>query len=490
MSEIKTETVVQTTVEDTPSVIPEQLNYERLEYAAPKYKYSRLVPLSGGQTFPVPLSTSQEVLFEVPVNVANLSESILSANISISRQGDGRYAWWHTDGMPIITNFEMYTRSGVELCKVPHFNKYMKIVRKIFTPLSEYKTNDPSTWMYPSKVEAGDVPAITPNNGQSGTSYDENAYVMSSVAMGQGANTQINLVLNMKLGAIKRTIMELNKDIIFPDIVVFRFQFGPANQFAYSGSSGTDPSAGVLDLISAAFLAPAPAITAEVVIYNLEIQLAIEKNEDLAQVVRRLVNSDVGLNILVDYPHVAKQNLNAINQNISLRFNRGHGRNLLGVIVAPFNATEKNNTAYDCYNVVNAGTSAAYTNGGATGGVAITAAKVTEYKSSLDTIDLQGSTVKCGLFQAGDYRENKRHLENSAYLDARVYNNSWFHYDKFYESNLVNNHLEQNLDRGLSLIVERKYDFMATCIDQNLNWLTVGLAQKDLHIGANMISYQ
>ncbi len=55
--------------------IPIQLNYKYKEYAGPKYKFSRIVPLSGSQVVSLPADSTAEVLMEIPTNVINLAES-------------------------------------------------------------------------------------------------------------------------------------------------------------------------------------------------------------------------------------------------------------------------------------------------------------------------------------------------------------------------------------------------------------------------------
>lgn len=464
-------------------LVPEQLNYKFKNYAGPKYKFSRIVPLSGSQSVDIPVSSTAEVLMEIPTNVLNFEESVLFANIAIAAQGAGNHLWYHSDGMPIISEVDLYTRSGIYLCQLPNFQNYMKIVRKIFTSKKEFDTNDSTTWLYNSNTPSNQAPAITPNNGPASNPYVESAYVVSDSSLGQAANTQINLTLNMKLGAIKKTILALNKDIVFPDIIVFRLLFGPANKFAYFSTSGADPTAGVpTAIVPAAMVAPAPTNgTAAVRVYNLTLFLATEKNEDLAQTVRAIVNSPSGMNILIDYPYSYKQGLSGTSQNISLRFNRGHGKNLLGIVTSPFNSNETVNTAFDCFNVANAANAPNTAVG----------AKILNYYSQLDNVRLQDIQINCGNPQADDYRENKRFLQDNAYLDLPVYQNNFFHMDQFYEENPLQVESPENMDKGMSLIVERKYDlYNNMTASTQYNWYTHAFLQKDLHIGSNMIQYQ
>src|SRR6185437_5360232 len=132
-------------------LVPCQLDYKMRNYAGPKYKYSRIVPLSGSQQVDLPVTSTAEVLMEIPTNVINLAQSFLYADIAIAPQGATNHIWWHTDGCPIISEVDLYTRSGIYLCQLPNFQNYMKIVRKLHTSRKEYDSNDASSFLYPSQ---------------------------------------------------------------------------------------------------------------------------------------------------------------------------------------------------------------------------------------------------------------------------------------------------------------------------------------------------
>jgi len=88
-----------------------------------------------------------------------------------------------------------------------------------------------------------------------------------------------------------------------------------------------------------------------------------------------------------------------------------------------------------------------------------------------------------------DYRENKRHMANTCFIDAGMYNNNWFHYDNFVEKS--NNLDDENCDKGLSLEFERKYDFVASMVSGNTlyNWYTIILCQRLMHNTKDGIRY-
>src|SRR6185437_15973905 len=131
-----------------------------------------------------PVTSTAEVLMEIPTNVINLAQSFLYADIAIAPQGAANHIWWHTDGCPIISEVDLYTRSGIYLCQLPNFQNYMKIVRKLHTSRKEYDSNDASSFLYPSQSLPNVPPGITPNNGPASQAYEEAGYIMSDAAMG------------------------------------------------------------------------------------------------------------------------------------------------------------------------------------------------------------------------------------------------------------------------------------------------------------------
>ncbi len=487
-------------------VIPVQLDFAKYEYAAPKYKYTKILPLTGTQTYSLPLASNTEVLFEIPSIVMNLSESYLYAQVAIPQQAVGNFSWIHSDGMPFIESIELTTRSGVILCQIPNFQKYCKVMRKLHTKKSEFESSDRQSWFYPySNLPAASSTAtnITGNNGPSSNLYNEPQYMLHSIASAGAVGVgQLDLTMNFPLRAIKKSIFELNKNLVFPEIIVLKVTFGGANKIAYLGTSATVAATGAAAL-DGTLAAVAPTVFAAgcfVVLANLTLYMAVERNETLAQVTRSMVNSASGLNILIDFPYCYKQAIAASqNQNLSLRFSRSQGLSIQEIVAVPFNATESLNTAYDHFNVAALDT-AVDNNGVLIAGAAGTsgsATKLYSYTTQLDNVKLQDSEVYCGMVKGDDYRENRKHFKDTCIINSRVYNQNWMHVDKFYEEPLNDNIPQENMAKGLSCIVERKWDFIGTGAGAggvvgapSISWITCAILQKDLHIGSNIVAFQ
>src|SRR5271166_4223605 len=105
---------------ESKHTIPPQLDYGRQDCSFPKYKMSRLVPLSGSQSVTIPNASTAEVLIEIPTNVFNFAESYLYADVTYPAQGAGNWSWIFWGGMPLISEVDLYTRSGIYLAQIPN----------------------------------------------------------------------------------------------------------------------------------------------------------------------------------------------------------------------------------------------------------------------------------------------------------------------------------------------------------------------------------
>jgi hypothetical protein len=469
---------------------PSQLDFSIKDYAGPKYKFTRLVPLSGFQTVTIPTNTTVEVLIEIPTVVFNGHESFLSGTLSLPIEGAAIMTWLYADTISMIQSLDFYTRSGVYICQIPYVPQYTKVCRKLHTCREEFGNNDISSLLAPSRSLNNAPPGIPPTVTTVGfqpasRNWDDTAYTLNTTTnMGYPVNTgPATFNFRIPMHAFKDSIWAMDKDIVFPEVMVMRIVFGPAQRMGWGGTSATDPT-----------IAPT-ALANPITINNLNLYLAVEKNDTLAGIVRNAVNT-TGVKLLIPYVYVYKNSLAATNQNISLRFNRGHGKNLLSVITAPFaTASYILNTTYDNSNVISSVSAGAQN---PTGGQPT---KVQYYQTYLDQIPMQVSQVNCGNYMfsgaannggiAGDdYRENAKYLKDTPFLDQAVYNQNWFHQDKFYEDS-KSSVPGTNLDKGMSLILERKYDFMANMVTNatTYDWYTFAICQKELHIGKDMIAY-
>ena len=321
-------------------VIPSQFDYKTQLYAGAKYKYTRVVPLSGSTNVTMSTNSTVEVTFEIPRNVLNFAKSYITGTIAIPAPGGALATWMYADTIPFITELELQTRSSIKLCSIPQFGQYIKIVRKLGTCLKEYQSNDMQTLLYPSGVNPDVVPAITPANGVSSVISNECAYAINNQdSLGAAAGAASYYEFEIPFGAIKNTLLSYDKDLCFPEILVLRLLISSGQSMLWNSTTNASPYTG------AAPIAVAPAIN------SLTLYMALETNVALAQMVMDTVNSERGLNIMIDYPYCYKNVLNGSSQNISLRFNRSQGVNIKKIVT--IQVDEEYATSGGQYNMFN-----------------------------------------------------------------------------------------------------------------------------------------
>ncbi len=89
------------------SVIAPSLVYSDGVSSHPQYKLARLVPLSGSQTLTITPSATQEVLFELPTNVMNLSKSFLTFQALIQAPAAGLFNWVYDNTLSFISQVQI-----------------------------------------------------------------------------------------------------------------------------------------------------------------------------------------------------------------------------------------------------------------------------------------------------------------------------------------------------------------------------------------------
>jgi hypothetical protein len=446
-------------------VYANELNYKMQPFLYPQYQNSRILPLSGGQTVTLTATSgNQEALFEIPTKCHNLSQSILKWNTTIAAQGNApNYSWVQANTYGEVNAIELYSRSGQYLARIDDLNVILNLIRPKETAFSEFLTNTEEDALYPCNKLAnvnylpvaalGAVTAASKN-------YTEMAYLTVSAD-----NTAQTLYREMKLGCILNSYFAMNKDMIFPEVLILRVVFN-GSRVGWMGTSNNNPTTG------------AAVLAGNIAIANLQLLLAVEQNQNIINELQAKVAS--GLNLSIPYLYRYKNSPTAgTSQNVSIRLNRGHGKVVKKIIHSIYNNTEAaSNTMYDHSNI---------------GANANTALKVTTYYTQLDNLRLQQYNLNATLNTGDDHLENKKFIKGSALLDQQIYSYGWFHQDDFSHDGSPEDKAkmavnQENLISGLSLDVERKWDFIGdTMINAQYNHYTVVCTEKDLMVSPTQI---
>lgn len=430
----------------------------------PQYKLSRLVPLSGAQTLTITPSATQEVLFELPTNVMNLSKSFLSFQALVQAPAAGLFTWIFDNTMPFVSQVQLMTRGGMYLCDINNLQNYLNLTMARETKITDFLSYDQLNHFYPSNQASnqaqrppGPATIVVPNGTFDAINYLEPAYCrVSPVA---AADYQWPVIFPLEL--IKNSILGMDKNLVFPEVLVLRLVFGPGTKIWYSNNSAVVPAS----------LAAAPLTN--VILGQLQLLIATETNEEI---IRALVSKmQSGLQLPIPFVWNAKQNIPAASaQTVTLRYNRSHGRNLKKIIIAPYSNTESANTAYDHSNVPEAENSLL---------------KVASYYTTMNNNRLQDININClntGDSPFQDYLFHIRKLRGSALLSRNVYSFNWFHEDNWTSKVSPDDHEFDTLKDGLPLDNELQYQFnMLTggpAAAVAFNWYAYACTQRLLNI--------
>jgi hypothetical protein len=444
-----------------------QLDYRKIDYLHPTYRYSKILPQSGGQTVTITSAGNSETIFEIPTKAFNLPRSYLYFVMNPLTTGAGNINWLFQDTVSTFFQMQLYTRSGIYLCDIQNVSNYTKIASKPETRLQEFIDYD----VY------GNSTNYTESNGRflcrSNSVANSTTNTLLAPYAGRFNNTSANIhytepkylepgtantadpifTISLPLGHIKNTIFNVDKDIYAGEILLLRLVWNNSNRIGFLGTSATNPVTG------------AAAIGVNIAITGLTLYLAVEKNQDIVNSLMTQINS-TGLQILIPYIYGYKNNPgNGTSHSISYRFNRGHGIKLQKIFHSAFNNTESTNVAYDHDNK---GTS-----------------KVNIFYTMLDNERLQEINLNTATFD--DYNFLRSYLKGSVIQSADMYYHNWVWIEDF---SLTENKdkLSSNKSSGLDLSVERKWDFYALQVNNDTaaqyNYYTFAVTQKMLTISS------
>lgn len=429
--------------------ISNQLDYKKDTFIHPTYRYNKILPQVGTQSKTILAAGGDDTIFEIPVNAFNLNRSFLQYVFApAAAAAVGRY-WAYKDVLSSIRQMQLYTRSGLYLCDINEVANYTKFVTKAETPLKEYLTYDtyanggvatPIGFGRGLRVSNAAVAANQrpQDAGANSINYTEPEYI----EYGSGANTTPCLQIMIPLGMIKNTIFSLDKNIYLGEIILLRIVWNPTSKMFFSTSSN-DPTDTVVSMAN------------NVSLTNLTLYLAVEKNPEIVNQLRSQIASS-GFSVLIPYVYTYKYNLGpAGSQTVSLKFNRGHGRTLVKIFHSVFNNGES---------ISGAGAAAratAYDNDNRS-----TRSKTQVFYTMLDNERLQEYNLTTA--NGDDYFLLKDKLKDTVYLNSDIFYYNWFWLEDFSGITKETTN-EQNLETGLDLSVERKWDFYGVTMNTSNN---------------------
>lgn len=458
--------------------IAPQLDFKKEEYAHPSYRFNRVLQMSGLTTETVTVAGGQEMRFEIPVSAVNLSRSYITFQFRVPAAPNPGMNNVFMDCFPHFSIVQLYTRTGIYICDLNEAANYTSVVYNAETKLSDFlceglmgrvagaaglPATNPNLIGSGSHFQrsnlavnpAGNRPAITTGAASAAANifYTEPAYVNRSVTIEAGGGESVlNCNVCFPLNHYHNTIFATDKDIYFGEIVVMRIVWSPSIKIAYTNT------------VSANLTVGAAALTVSISVRDIALNIATEKNPEIVNQLQAQI-AESKYSLLIPYVITSKNSLTGTSQNVSLRFNRGHGRRLTKIYHTIFNSTESSNTAYDHNNV----------------GTAVTGiGRCASYYTLLDSSRLQEFDINCDVLD--DWNLVREELKGSVLQSSDIFKYNWFHRDRFDGLTLESEGKINNYEVGLDLNQERRWDIYCTTVNSAFTHYNFAITQKLLTI--------
>jgi hypothetical protein len=409
--------------------------------------------------------------FELPVNVYNYGRSYINYMSAIPVVA-GRFIHAFVDGIPHIQRIRLFNSGQKEIARIDDFHKYSNMIFRREIPFDKMMTFDrvlnnvidvsnfnDEGWIcglvpnntLPVLFAAG-PPIVQPGDG---LRYEpnfllKNAYLEPKVCIVTDAQAEPSFLnWRIPLSHIMNTILAIDKDLYLGSEVLYLEITWNASTKCYCTSTDGNYT-GVA------------AAAADVTLSNLELWMAVEKDEEKRQQAMAFMKS--GQPITIPYVYAFKQNLNTgASQTVSVKYSRGNGSHLKALYYAAYNNVETSNLTYDKDNQNDIKISEFYV-------------EVNGYRTAPNNFDTS---------KGQDYLVQQQSLKGSCILTSENY----YYYNTFKLDFNDKTSLDlppiapfDNLIDGVSLASEVKVDFYTTTAANPLNHYIYAVTTKQLKL--------
>lgn len=439
------------------SVLDPTLDYQSKQLENSSYTHMKIVRQSGVST----ANPGEDCQWEIPVQAVNLARSYMTIDYNVTATGNTDHNIFF-QGITPFQSIQLFTRGGQYLCDIRDYaSDYSRVAMTYDSTdaeLQEGSSKDNGDTVIEPLHSANTTTAITGwSAGSNAKRHFEQAYALSTGTGALDGTTEAkSYKLLIPFKAIKDTIFEVDKSILFREVLVLKVKFGTADDVGYVGNSSTYVATGSLAGLSFS---------------NMYLYVAQERNASVVEALNAQTNSQEGFSLLVPYPSVFRNNRSTTQQNVTLRLNKTHGSSLKKIQTACFSTSTDKEHRYDFENGIED------IDGKAQG------SKVREYYTNINNNRLTEFNVNVG--EGLDWLIIRKRCKGTPIYNAAVYRNNWIVEDGF--SNNADKMSDMktkdtNVYSGISLDEEVRYDVYATTANASHNWLSLVHGQKVLNI--------
>jgi len=417
---------------------------------------------ASASTMVTPTST-QLLEWKLPVQVYNLSRSYISYSLEFPVKA-GEYTETFEDTFDIAQSATFGSAGGVDIVNIQHLQNYIKIARKIDTPLEDFMGNDNMSQLYRC---SGDVSLnVLPfkydgvNNAPKDifieTQYIKTALKADGTKATDGATYAHR---QFPLGAISGTLFAVDRDFYSPVEQYLRITAGVGNKIAFTTTVANEAKPDV-----------GSTAVPEIKINQCYLYLAVEQNLAVSNyIIAQYASGQMRYTIpyTTGFKNTGAQNAGD-QTNIQIQISQQYGKRLKRILHTVWNSSEERHTAYDCANW--------------------DGRKIESYQTFLDSLPLQDRILSCKRpagksVGSDDWFENKKFLDKrSCIVSKEMYALNWFHIDQWHELRAKDALPDVNCVEGLIMDTPKSWTISAKSATAGLVHYTWVEFSRDIEV--------
>src|SRR6185437_5016346 len=389
----------------TDLILTPELDMKPAMYRHGSKIFTQITQQSGGTAVTIPVSTTAESIFEIPIKAFYLSDSYIQGVLTPTAGGAGPpafYNWFHKH-THFISEMYLMTRGGTYLVQLQNMDKYQVLTRGWNVPYDEFVTADDTDRFGPSR-NTGKTADVGGRPTQTGLPASAPYTEIQYAERGSINSATPVIPFTIRLGKFHNTIMALRKAMLFPEVLILRVIWGPMNRFSWIGSDPTDATAGAAD----------PAGVAAV--SNLNLYMAMENDPTVISDLIALQQTNYQM--AIPFLSLSRQPAPTIGTNlaVTVRVTPEMGFMLKQIVFGIFRASETLYQSCDHNNLL---------------GV-----RLGSYNTMLDSVQRQQWIQSCGgtggtVGVYDDWKAHQRLCKDTAIQSRDIYQYNWFHCDDF-----------------------------------------------------------
>lgn len=420
---------------------------------APQYEYAKKFA-DVGPAINIANGAESDVIFEIPAVCFNPARSSVNFTSTPEASGNGFFNWMFKDCIAAVSEITLYNAAQVKVCDMRFVDKMSSVMLKAETRTDEAVLVDKGEAGMTSDTYGAVCGTVA---GEGNERYDSTPMITNPFEpqyLGVGEDNTATPVQNieMNLSLFKNSILAMDKDFYFGEVMYLRIKFNRASSWGFYSSADDDPAA-----------TAAVALPGAIGLSKLNLQLAVEINPVICGTLKEKVMSAGGFTTVIPHVHSIKNTIaHAEEQAVTLKLGRMQGRHLKRIYHVPFDAAEAIETRYLHTNLDRANFISYRTE--------INGNRRQRYDQVTENND--------------DWYNVKQYLNGTLVGRMETFRYNWFILDNFTPDT------DASADTGLPLDVELKWDVILRTADVGFQHYTFAVVTRMLNISSGGIIVQ